>query len=280
MDKGGYGKVMYITSDNKLKSVSNIDIKENTLLIPYGVEVICSKAIDNLPTLTKIIFPATLKRIESHAISNTGIIHLVIPETITHIDNLAFENNKWLTILEITNPDTAFNGTVVQNCKSLTTVRVGALRYNVRCLKFGVAYEILNKKMVDVYTVYRVQPFKESTGIGALYVAVKQGVVGDGTTIKRAIEDCHNLYLTPNIIDAYKNITLDTQVNSFDYKRITGACDEGILAWMKDHNLTESSTMTVRELIGILNGAYGAKIFAQFIADRYRDRAEARDGSN
>lgn len=271
---------MYIDSNNVLKSVSAVDLKDKTLFIPHGVVEVGHEAIKNLPQLSSIVIPETVKRFATRSITNTGIIHLIIPQTVEEIDILAFENNEWLSIVEINNPDTKFDGTIVQNCRSLQTVRIGAIKHNVRCLKFGVAYAILSKKQVDVYTVYLVEPFRESTtGIGKLYVAVKQGVVGDGVTIKRAMEDCHNHYMTPSTILAYKDLTLDTQVNSYDYKRITGACDEGIIKWMQEEGFEENDTLSVRELIHRLKHAYGSDIFAQFVADRYKDRAEARNGS-
>lgn len=267
---------MLVDTNNVLRETSVVDLKDNTLIIPYGVVEIAEGAIKDLPKLSNLIIPETVKIFRSRSVTNTGIVHLIIPENIVKINDCAFEGNPWLTILEICNPDTEFNGSIVQNCLSINSVRVGAMRFNVRCLKFGVAYEIISKKMIDIYTVYAIKPFKEAAKLGMLYAAVKQGVVGDGVSIKRAIEDCNNLYLTPNIKEAYKDITLDTLINSHDYKRITGACDEGIMEWLEKEGLTEADTMTARDLIYRLGKSFGAKDFAQFIADRYKDRAEAR----
>lgn len=264
---------MYVNEEGVLISVSRTDLIENTLILPQSVKKIGREAIKNLPDLEEIVFPKELTEIGEHSISGTGIIRLTVPETVQVIGYEAFRGNEWLTIVKIPNVNTKFDGTAFIQCRSLNIVQIGAVKHQVRCLKFDVCYEVLAKKRVDVYQVYLVEPFKESARLGKLYVACKQGYVGDGVTIERAMQDCHNQYMTPDIKKAYKDITLDTLVNSHDYKRITGACDEGIMDWMKKQGFTEETTMSVRELLKILGNAYGSKIFAQFIADRYEERA-------
>ena len=267
---------MYITKDHVLTDVTALDIHDDTFIIPPDVVEVATNAINDLPELATLIIPPSVKKFCTHSVCNTGIIHLTLPKTVEVIDKFAFEHNEWLTIIEILNPDAHYDGTIISNCRSITIAQVGSARYKVKCLKYGAAFEILAKKMVDVYTVYAIQPWKGAASLGKLYAAVKSGVVGDGTTIARAMEDCHNQYLTPDIIEAYKDITLDTPIRSFDYKRITGACDEGILGWIKEQGYKEHDTLPARELIKVLGNAYGAHIFAQFIADRYKDRAEAK----
>ena len=270
---------MILSPDGKiLKGVSPLDVRENTLIIPSGVEKVASRAIVDLPTLKNLIIPESLEAFDMDAINNTGIVHLVIPETVKRVADQAFAHNEWLTIVEFKSPETKFNGTALFDCRSLNFCKVGAIKYNVRCLKFGVCYQILSKHMFDIYTIYLVEPFKESTNIGKLYVALKQGVCGDGTTVARAIEDCHNNYMTPDIVQQYKDISLDALVGWYDYKRITGACDEGIVKWMKEKGFKENDKISVRELLKLLGNSYGSSTFIQFIADRYKDRMEEKDG--
>lgn len=267
---------MFVTSKGELKDVSPIDIHEGILNIPYGTKVVATNAIYDLPQLTTLVIPETVETFERDAVMKTGIVHLVIPETVKTIAHHAFAHNDWLSIVEVKNPNTDLNGSCVFDCKSISLFKIGMVRYNVRCLKYNVCYQILSKKAVDIYTVYLVEPFKGSATIGKVFVAVKQGVCGDGVSIERAIEDCHRNYMTPSIIEQYKDITLDTLVDWYDYKRITGACDEGILEWMHNNGYKDKDKEKVRVLIEKLGTAYGASIFAQFVADRYADRMEGR----
>lgn len=268
---------MFVTLKGELKDVSPIDIHEGILNIPQGTKTIASNAIHDLPQLKTLVIPETVETFERDAVMKTGIVHLVVPETVKTIGCHAFAHNDWLTIVEVKNPNTVLDGTCVYDCQSITTFKVGMIKYNVRCLKYNVCYQILSKKMVDIYTVYLVEPFKGSATIGRVFVAVKQGVCGDGVSIERAIEDCHRNYMTPSIIEQYKDITLDTLVDWYDYKRITGACDEGIIDWMRQNGYGEKDKETVRVLIQKLGNSYGASTFAQFVADRYADRAGGKN---
>lgn len=46
------------------------------------------------------------------------------------------------------------------------------------------------------------------------------------------------------------------------YRVITGACEGGVRAWMKNHKTPEK--ITVKEIITLTKGAYGAEQFAGF----------------
>ena len=64
----------------------------------------------------------------------------------------------------------------------------------------------------------------------------------------------------------FKKWTLDKVVTKAEaikaYRIITGACEGGVRSWMETHKTPES--VTVKEIIKLTEGAYGAKNFAEF----------------
>ena len=272
---------MYVTDSNVLREVSPLDVHNGILNIPHGVVRIGRDSIVNLNIKT-IVFPDTLRIIESNAIHGTDLIRVEIPSQVEQIEDNAFSNNNWLTSFIVSSPNTKFTGNALSYCRSLDMVQVGLIKYPVHCLLLGAPYRILSKKQIGVYQIFYVELFKRTERDEneklpeKLYVAQKGGVAGDGSSIKRAMENCDKKYLTPDIIQAYKNITLDTKIGVDDYRRITGACDTGAIEWLKEHNLTEDDRLPVRDVIQLLDGDYGSSIFTQFVADRYKERSEER----
>jgi len=64
----------------------------------------------------------------------------------------------------------------------------------------------------------------------------------------------------------FKAWTLDQEVSKRDairaYRAITGACEGGVRAWMDQRNTPE--TVTVKAIIDLTKGAYGAEAFKGF----------------
>jgi hypothetical protein len=64
----------------------------------------------------------------------------------------------------------------------------------------------------------------------------------------------------------FKSWTIDKVVTKGEaikaYRVITGACEGGVRAWMETRSTPEK--LTVKEIINLTNGAYGASEFAGF----------------
>lgn len=265
---------MFVDEAGVLQKVSPLDIKAGIVTIPYGTKVIGAHSIANIEGVEALLIPETVTKIESHAIYGTGIVHLEIPATVTAIKPEAFANNRWLTTLVIGNENAQFDNTIVKNCRVLGAVKIGDKMQVVQCLDNGTPYHVISKKQYNVYQLFYVELFHDTIPeVRKFFFAKKQNVFGEGSNIHEAMQDCDEKYMTSEIIQKYAEITLDTLIDSHDYQTITGACDNGTADWLKEHGLKETDKKSVREIIKLLNEDSGAQLFMQFVADRYKDRA-------
>lgn len=113
------GHVLYYNFNNGQVSVTyqNSDFSTATysslsgdLIIPdsvfyngvkYPVTSIGARSFDKCRNLTSISIPSTVTRIEEYGVSSTGLLSLVIPESITYIGNCAFVGCDSIRVLTI-----------------------------------------------------------------------------------------------------------------------------------------------------------------------------------
>lgn len=266
---------MFVDESKTLKEATSLDVRAGILTIPYGTKVIGEGAIKNIERLSTIIIPSSVVLIETHAVQNTGVVHLEIPSSVKNIQNEAFSDNDWLTTLVITNPKTEFRGDIIVRCRSINVVQIGQDKYLVRCLEGNLPYHILAKHQIDVYQVFYAKLFRDDSSYEKFYFAQKRDSIGKGNTLQEAMGNCHNAYLSQEIVDSYRDISLDSMIGIDDYRRITGACPNGAQEWLKQHEFTVEDKKPVREVIKLIENerAIGSRLFMQFIADRYKDRA-------
>lgn len=263
-----------IIENNKLLAIEKIDIHEGKVLIPMGVKTLETNSCV-LPNITELILSESITTIKNKAIHDTNITNLILPQSITTVEVEAICDNEMLKQIVVLSTRVDMNNYMVRRCPNLLSIKIGSRKYTVITYDEKL-YEVLNRKAVGVYDVLHVQLFKSHNPEKG-FLAVKQNVFGYSPDLQRAIEACRNNYLTPNLIEMYRNINLDSTITGMDYKLITGACDHGVDAWLKENGLNWNSTKTVRELLVELKGAHGYRDFSQFVADRYKDRVEEKE---
>ena len=258
-----------ITKDNKLIKAEPQDVTAGVLIVPSHITEILTDSI-SLPEILDIRFNGTGIKIQSRAITNTGIMSLHIDKKFSSIDDCAFVDNPKLTEAKIFNKDLTVKGNWFNGCSSLGRVTIGGMVYPILLYK-GVCYNILSRKMVDIYTIYYVERFKSSEE-RKFFVATKQEAYGTGETIESAIKECRERYLTPDLFEKYKDLNIDSYISSVDYRLITGACDKGVVEWLETNGIGPEEKKQVRELLVTLKGKYGYEDFSQFILDCYAAR--------
>lgn len=262
-----------ITENNKLIKAEPQDITAGLLIVPSYITEVLPNAI-SLPEILDIRFNGTGIKIHARGITNTSITTLYIDKRFSFIDDCAFENNRKLAEAKIFNRDLVVKGNWFNGCTSLGRVTIGGMVYPILLYK-EVCYNILSRKAVDIYTVYYVQRFKASED-RKFFVATKQQAYGTGETIERAIEECRERYLTPDLYEKYKDLNIDSYISSVDYRLITGACDKGVIDWLNENHIEPNQKLQVRELLKLLRGKYGYEDFCQFVLDCYAFRANKK----
>ena len=258
-----------ITKENKLIKAEPQDITVGVLIIPSHITEILTDSI-SLPEILDIRFNGTGIKIYSRAITNTSITTLHIDTRFSFIDDCAFEDNPKLIEAKIFNKNLTVKGNWFNGCSSLGRVTVGGITYPILLYK-GVCYNILSRKMVDIYTVYYVERFKSNQD-RKFFVATKQKAYGTGETVEGAIRECKERYLTPDLLERYKDLNIDSYISSVDYRLITGACDKGVIEWLETNKIAPEEKIQVRELLTLLKDKYGYEDFAQFLLTCYSNR--------
>ena len=89
--------------------------------IAEGLERIDESAFSGCISLTSFDFPSTLKTIGSHAFKDCGFEKVTIPETVTEIEEGAFENCKSLSEASLPEGIEKIENRVFAGCRSLTS---------------------------------------------------------------------------------------------------------------------------------------------------------------
>lgn len=96
-----------------------------TLTLSKNIKTLPRYFISGSKKINKIIFREGLKKISSHAFSNSYIEELEIPDTVKTIQTRAFEDADYLKKIKLPNKLTKIRDSVFEGCKSLETVNIG-----------------------------------------------------------------------------------------------------------------------------------------------------------
>jgi len=128
--------------------------------------------------------------------------------------------------------------------------------------------KILSEKTVDGVTVYNTESFsmkKRELLIQKYWIAEKNGVYYHAQTEKKAIAGIYrkiknqNKNIVPDVIRPDTDITVST------YKKITGACSDGIRAFKTKNGITKKS-IPAKKLLPLLQDEYGYEKFKSLCA--------------
>lgn len=92
---------------------------------PYTVTALANYGLSLKPSLTSVTLPETVKKIGSHALRNTGITSMLIPNSVDTIGAFAFCECTALTSAELGNGVKFIDIYTFLGCSNLQTVKIG-----------------------------------------------------------------------------------------------------------------------------------------------------------
>lgn len=92
---------------------------------PYTVTALASNGLSYKPSLTSVTLPETVKKIGPHALRNTGITSMLIPNSVDTIGGFAFCECTALTSAELGNGVKFIDIYTFLGCSNLQTVKIG-----------------------------------------------------------------------------------------------------------------------------------------------------------
>lgn len=129
--------IEYVISSEDLNEVAvgeNVSFGGTTANIPatvmngattYTVTALANYALQKKPSLTSVTLPETVKKIGSHALRNTGITSMLIPNSVDTIGGFAFYGCTALTSVELGNGVKFIDMYTFNDCSNLQTVKIG-----------------------------------------------------------------------------------------------------------------------------------------------------------
>lgn len=91
----------------------------------YTVTALADYGLNHKPSLTSVTLPETVKKIGSHALRNTGITSMLIPNSVDTIGGFAFYGCTALTSVELGNGVKFIDIYTFHGCSNLQTVKIG-----------------------------------------------------------------------------------------------------------------------------------------------------------
>ena len=91
----------------------------------YTVTALANYALQNKPSLTSVTLPETVKKIGAHALRDTGITSMLIPNSVDTIGGFAFYGCTALTSVELGNGVKFIDMYTFNDCSNLQTVKIG-----------------------------------------------------------------------------------------------------------------------------------------------------------
>lgn len=91
----------------------------------YTVTALANYALQNKPSLTSVTLPETVKKIGAHALRDTGITSMLIPNSVDTIGGFAFYGCTALTSVELGNGVKFIGIYTFHGCSNLQTVKIG-----------------------------------------------------------------------------------------------------------------------------------------------------------
>ena len=91
----------------------------------YTVTALANYALQNKPSLTSVTLPETVKKIGAHALRDTGITSMLIPNSVDTIEAFAFYGCTALTSVELGNGVKFIDMYTFNDCSNLQTVKIG-----------------------------------------------------------------------------------------------------------------------------------------------------------
>lgn len=92
---------------------------------PYTVTALANYGLNYKPSLTSVTLPETVKKIGPHALRDTGITSMLIPNSVDTIEGFAFYGCTALTSVELGNGVKYIHMHTFRACSNLETVKIG-----------------------------------------------------------------------------------------------------------------------------------------------------------
>lgn len=272
-----------ITQFGQIRKVETLDIHDGVVVVPEGITEIGGRAFEGVK-VPSITIPNKIGVVKMGAFTGSEIETVTLPESVEVIEVGAFDESK-IKRVTFRNGDLQLRSEMFQACHDLREIVLGKEWLKVVYWD-GTVYVLGEAKRHDIYQITTARKLEERRNGGSeglYFFAFKDKAWGLAKDLKRAIAVCSENYVTKDLKKEYEDLTLESKITAVDFRKITGSCDDGVEAWLKERGYDWSTTLTVEELLSIFekekaSGTYGVKDFQQFVLDRYHDRAKARLG--
>ncbi|MDD4689979.1 MAG: leucine-rich repeat protein [Eubacteriales bacterium] len=112
--------VAYTSTSSTVKNEAVTEV-----IVSEGITTINKYAFFNSTALTTLNLPSTLTKVNEYGFSNSGIVNIDLPDSLTYYGKGAFYNCTKLTEIEIPEGTINFSNTeVFRNCTSLTSIKL------------------------------------------------------------------------------------------------------------------------------------------------------------
>lgn len=139
-------------------------IKDGTLLsfapaglteyeVPEGITRLCHRCFAEMPELSEVKMPNSLRVIEGQAFDGSGLIHVEVPEGVVGIGDWAFRGNAKLETISFPNSLQELGQTVVGMCPNLTAFQGKFSSSDGKCLVVDGELLSFAQKGVLEYTI-------------------------------------------------------------------------------------------------------------------------------
>jgi len=197
--------------------------------------------------------------------SNAALTTVTVPK-LAQCGNYCFRSNAALTTVTVPKLAQCDNYCFSSN-DALTTVRISQYKLTVKNADgwmFVIEAERTSKG-IKIYSGANFLRIKEGKiQKDSCYVAEKGKFMAHGESIKKAVSDLQFKIIAEKL----KNdpIKEDTVISVQYYRIVTGACEMGCKAWMKENNITQDK-MKAKDLLPLLEktSAYGVSRFRELI---------------
>jgi len=263
-----YNDALTTVSLPALTTMDNYCLSYNDALTTVSLPALTTMDNDCLSyndALTTVSLPV-LTTMDNYCLSYNDALTTVSLPALTAMGNYCLSYNDALTTVSLPALTTMDNYCLRKN-QALTTVSLKNEKLNVKNVDGScfVVEQTKNSKGIKIYSGYNLIEVNKGDLIKEFcFVSEKENFFAHGKTVKKSIEDLNFKIISEKL--KKDPINKDTVITINYYRIITGACEQGVNSWIKQHGITKTKYKAI-DLLPLLEktGAYGVEKFKSLI---------------